>query len=454
MKRKFFGTNGIRGEIGELFTPVFVSKMSSAIAAFMKNKGTMVIGSDSRTSSPAVKYGVISSILSTGIEVIDLGVVPTPLLQFAVTYLKVDFGIMVTASHNPPHFNGIKVVDSDGIEIDIHKQKLIEEIYERDKFDYVSWESSEKVTKIDLIKDYIDRITSFVDVEKIQKRKLTCVVDSGNAVGALTTPLVLKNLGIRVLSINGNLDGHFPGRGVEPIPKKLTLMGRTALQVKADFSIAHDGDADRAIFGDEKGMVYYGDKSIALFQKWLLQNESNKTFVTPVSSSKIVEDISEEIGGKIIWTPVGCIYVSRTMKENDSLLGGEENGGIFYAPHQCVRDGSMAAALMADILAQTDKTFSNLVGDLPQYYQKKDSINCHNKLKEKVMDYVKNNVQEASEILTIDGVKLIYPDSWILIRPSGTEPIFRIFAEAKTKDIAEKMINNGLGLVKKALRNT
>ena len=141
------------------------------------------------------------------------------------------------------------------------------------------------------------------------------------------------------------------------------------------------------------------------------------------------------------------------MKENDSLLGGEENGGIFYAPHQCVRDGSMAAALMADILAQTDKTFNNLVSDFPQYYQKKDSIDCPNKLKEKVMDYVKNNVQEASEIITIDGVKLIYPDSWILIRPSGTEPIFRIFAEAKTKNVAEKMINDGLGLVKRALKN-
>ncbi len=454
MKRKFFGTNGIRGEIGEFFTPVFVSKMSSAIATFMKNKGTMVVGSDSRTSSPAVKYGAISSILSTGIEVIDLGTVPTPLLQFAVTYLKVDFGIMVTASHNPPHFNGIKVVDSDGIEIDIHKQKSIEEIYEREKFDYVSWEGNKYVTKIDLTKEYIDQITSFVNVEKIQKRRLTCVVDGGNAVGALTTPLVLKNLGIRVLSINSNLDGHFPGRGVEPIPEKLTLMGETVMQTKADFSIAHDGDADRAIFGDEKGIVHYGDKSIALFQKWLLQDEQNKKFVTPVSSSRIIEDISEEMGGEIVWTPVGCIYVSRTMKEKDSLLGGEENGGIFYAPHQCVRDGSMAAALMADILAQTNKTFSKLVENLPQYYQKKDRIDCPNKLKERVMEYVKNNVQKASEILTIDGVKLIYPDSWILIRPSGTEPIFRIFVEAKTNDKAEKMLDDGLGMVKEALKNT
>ena len=453
MKRKFFGTNGIRGEIGELFTPVFVSKMSSAIATFLKNKETMVIGSDSRTSSPAVKYGVISSMLSTGIEVIDLGIVPTPLLQFAVAYLKVDFGIMVTASHNPPHFNGIKVVDSDGIEIDIHKQKSIEEIYERDKFDHVSWERCKKVTRIDLVKEYIDQIISFVNVEKIQKRKLTCVVDSGNAVGALTTPLVLKNLGVRVLSINSNLNGDFPGRGVEPIPEKLTSMGKTVLQAKADFSIAHDGDADRAIFGDEKGNVHYGDKSIALFQKFLLQDESNKKFVTPVSSSKIIEDVSEEIGGKIVWTPVGCIYVSRTMKEKGSLLGGEENGGIFYAPHQCVRDGSMAAALMANILAQTNKSFSSLVEELPQYYQKKDKINCPNEMKEKVMEHVKDNVHEASDILTIDGVKLIYPDSWILIRPSGTEPIFRIFAEAKTHDKAEKMIEDGLNLVKKALKN-
>ena len=453
MKRKFFGTNGIRGEIGDFFTPVFVSKMSSAIASFMKNKGTMVIGSDSRTSSPAIKHGTISSFLSTGIEVLDLGLVPTPLLQFAVTYLKADFGIMVTASHNPPHFNGIKVVDADGIEINIQKQMSIEEIYEKEKFDFVSWERSKQVTKIDLTTEYIDQITSFVNVEKIQKRKLTCVVDCGNAVGALTTPLVLKNMGVKVLSINSNLDGHFPGRGVEPIPEKLKAMGEMVLQSKADFSIAHDGDADRAIFGDEKGVIHYGDKSIALFQKWLLQDEQNKKFVTPVSSSRIIEDISEEIGGEIIWTPVGCIYVSRTMIEKESLLGGEENGGIFYSPHQSVRDGSMAAALMADILCRTDKTISNLVNELPHYYQKKGRIDCPNELKGMVMEFIRNNIQEASEILTIDGIKLIYPDSWVLIRPSGTEPIFRIFVEAKTSIKAEKMLEDGLIMIRNALKN-
>ena len=453
MKRKFFGTNGIRGEIGELFTPDFVSKMSSAIASFMKNKGTMVIGSDCRTSSPAIKCGAISSFLSSGIEVIDLGMVPTPLLQFAVTYLKADFGIMITASHNPPHFNGIKVVDSDGIEIDIQKQKSIEEVYENEKFGFVSWEKCKNITKMDLTNEYIEQITSFVDDEKIQKRNFTCVVDCGNSVGVLTTPLVLKKLGIRVISINSNLDGKFPGRGVEPIPEKLTSMAKAVLEVNADFSVAHDGDADRAIFGDEKGIIHYGDKSIALFQKWLLKDEQNKKFVTPVSSSKIIEDISEEIGGEIIWTPVGCIYVSRIMKEKDSLLGGEENGGIFYARHQSVRDGSMAAALMADILAQSNKTLNNLVEDLPKYYQKKDRIDCPNRLKEGVMEYVKNNVQKASEVITIDGVKLIYPDSWVLIRPSGTEPIFRIFVEAKTQDKAEKMLDDGIVVVKEALKN-
>ncbi|MHA2357328.1 MAG: phosphoglucosamine mutase, partial [Candidatus Heimdallarchaeaceae archaeon] len=395
MKRKYFGTNGIRGEIGDLFTPTFISKMSSAIAAFMNSKGTMVIGSDGRTSSLSVKNGVISSFLASGIEVIDIGMVPTPLAQFAVTHLKADCGIAITASHNPPHFNGIKVIDDDGIEINLEKQKNIEDIYEKDEFNFVSWEKNTKVTEIDLTSEYIDQIISFVDVDRIKKKKLTAVVDGGNAVGGLITPFLLKQLGVKVYSVNCQIDGRFPGRGVEPSPENLETMSQAALFTQADFSVAHDGDADRAIFSDEKGAIYFGDKTIALFQKWILNDESNKKFVTPVSSSNIVVDIARELGGEIIWTPVGCIFVSRKMVEINSVLGGEENGGLFYAPHQSVRDGPMATALMADIISKTGMKLSNLVDDLPQYYQRKHKIDCPEQLKDIVMNYVKNNVQNT-----------------------------------------------------------
>lgn len=452
MIRKYFGTNGIRGEVNVLFTPTFVSKISAAIAASFQNKGTMIIGSDGRTSSPFIKHGVIASFLASGFEVIDVGIVPTPLVQFAVNNLKANLGVVVTASHNPPEFNGIKVIDSDGIEIDLEKQKQVENIYENEEFNLVSWENNQKVTKIDLKTEYIEQICSFVDRDSIEKKKLCAVIDAGNAVGGVVTPLLLRKLGIKTITINGQLDGRFPGRGVEPSLENLKTMSNSTVISKANFSVAHDGDADRAIFGDETGKIFYGDISIALFQKFLLKNDKNKKFVTPISSSLIVSDIAEEIGGEVIWTPVGCILVSRKMIQEKSLLGGEENGGLFYAPHQSVRDGPMAAALMAEIIAHSDTSLSKLANELPKYYQKKDKINCPNSIKKKVMKCIIDNIQEKVEILTIDGIKLIYPDSWILIRPSGTEPIFRIFVEAKSVERTNTMMEEGLKIVNVAIK--
>ncbi|MHA1800324.1 MAG: phosphoglucosamine mutase, partial [Candidatus Heimdallarchaeaceae archaeon] len=208
----------------------------------------------------------------------------------------------------------------------------------------------------------------------------------------------------------------------------------------------------RAIFGDEKGNIFFGDKSIALFEKWFMSNHENKQFVTPVSSSSAIVDIADEMGGKVIWTPVGCIFVSRKMISTNSLLGGEENGGLFYGLHQSVRDGAMAAALMANILAETEKTFNELVLELPKYFQKKDKLQCPNELKKKVMDNIVSSIPETVELIDMDGVKLIYDEGWLLIRPSGTEPIFRIFVEARTEKNTSEIMLKGRRLVQDALQ--
>lgn len=451
MKRKFFGTNGIRGIVGERINPIFVSKMSSAIASFMLDKGTMIIGSDSRSSSPFIKNIITASFLAQGIEVIDVGTVPTPLVQFAVPFFKANMGIMVTASHNPPEFNGIKVIDFDGIEIDIDKQIQIEQVFEEEKFQIVSWsENKDKITT-DVSTEYIEQIVNQVNVDKIQKKNLSVVVDGGNGVGSLITPYLLRKLGVKVIGVNCQLDGSFPGRGVEPTPEKLDLMNSITTIIGADFSIAHDGDADRAIFGDNKGNIHYGDRSIALFEKWVLSQNNNKKFVTPISSSSVMVDIIEEEGGEIFWTPVGCIYVSRKMIEKDCILGGEENGGLFYGPHQSVRDGMMAAALMAEILASSEHKLDDLLNEFPQYFQRKNKLDCPENIKEEVMQYIIQNAEKTEEIITIDGVKLFYSDGWTLIRPSGTEPIFRIFVEAKTAQKADLLMKNSLELVESAI---
>ena len=451
MKRKYFGTNGIRGVVGDLINPSFVSKMSSAIASYMLDRGTMVIASDSRTSSPELKEVVISSFQANGIEVVDIGTVPTPLLQFAVPYLNSNMGIMVTASHNPPEFNGIKVIDADGIEIDIQKQIQIERVFEEGNFPVIKANEKEKRATVDVSRAYMDQILSLVDVDTIKKAKLSSVVDGGNGVGGLVTPYLLRELGVKVVSVNCQLDGKFPGRGVEPIPEKLGIMNQITTYMGADFSVAHDGDADRAIFGDNKGCIHFGDKSIALFERWILSRSHNKRFVTPISSSSVMVDVIEEVGGKIHWTPVGCIYVSRKMIEEGCILGGEENGGLFYGPHQSVRDGVMATALMAEIIANSDKKLNDLLDEFPKYYQKKHKIECPERIKSEVMTDIVKNVENAQDIITIDGIKLFFEDGWTLIRPSGTEPIFRIFVEANTFDKSDTLMKKGIKLVSSSI---
>ncbi|MCK5410022.1 MAG: phosphoglucosamine mutase, partial [Candidatus Heimdallarchaeota archaeon] len=375
-----------------------------------------------------------------------------PLVQFAVKYLHANMGVVVTASHNPPQFNGLKIIDYDGIEIDIRKQLKIEEIFEKEQFTYVLWNESGSVTRMDLKQEYIDQIIQLVNTDNIQKKRMSVVVDTGNGAGSVVTPELLRQLGVRVITLNGNLDGRFPGRGSEPTLEKLTEMSKITLQSKCNFSVAHDGDADRAIFGDEKGNIFFGDKSITLFEKWFMRNHENKQFVTPISSSSAVVDIADEMGGKVIWTPVGCIFVSREMISKNILLGGEENGGLFYGLHQSVRDLAMAAALMANILAETEKTFSELVLELPKYFQKKNKLPCPNELKKNVMNHIVASIPETVELVDLDGVKLIYDEGWILIRPSGTEPIFRIFVEAKTEKNTNKIMTKGMRLVQNALQ--
>jgi phosphomannomutase/phosphoglucomutase len=221
-------------------------------------------------------------------------------------------------------------------------------------------------------------------------------------------------------------------------------LGDLALTVKAveaDLGVAYDGDADRSIFIDEKGRISMGDQTFALVEKFFLKEHPNEQIVTPVSSSTIVQDIADECNGKIVWTKVGSVTVAQTMKELKAKLGGEENGGIFYGPHQPVRDGAMSTALILDIMAKTGEKLSKLLGELPQYFIEKGKVECEETLKEKVLQKL---IKQAAGLKTstLDGLKIWFEDkSAILIRPSGTEPIYRFYAEAKTQKRASQLIS-------------
>jgi len=451
---RLFGTNGIRGIANKDLTPEIAIKIAGAIGTFFKH-GTLIIGYDARTSGPMLTKAVVAGITATGCDVLLAGMAPTPALQYAVKDRKPDGGVIITASHNPPEYNGIKVLWNDGIELSREQETRIENVFFNEKTSFANWnEIGTAGEALGVINNYVEAIKTHVNVDKIAKKHFHVVIDAANSVAGLTAPRLLRDLGCKVTTINANIDGTFPGRLPEPRPENLSELASVAKAVGADLGVAFDGDADRSVFVDEKGEIHWGDKTFALVEKHFLMENKGEKIVTPVSSSTLVKEIADTYNGELVWTKVGSVTVSHTMKKLKAKLGGEENGGIFYGPHQAVRDGAMATALIMDIMAKTNSKLSKLVGDLPKYFIQKAKVECPEQLKEKVLEKLIEQVKGLN-VNTIDGAKIWFKDkSAILIRPSGTEPIYRLYAEAKDAKKAAKLVKEYASKLKKIIKNT
>ena len=440
-QKRLFGTNGIRGLVNEDLTSEMAVQVGFAIGTFFK-RGTIILGYDARTSGPMLAKATVAGLNATGCRVLMAGMAPTPALQFAVKNKKVDGGVIITASHNPPEYNGIKVLWNDGVEISHVQEMEIEEIYFKESFKLAEWDKIGEASKVlGVIDEYVNAIETHVDCKMIRKEHFHVVIDAANSVGALAAPHMLRELGCKVTTINANIDGTFPGRPPEPRPENLRDLALTVKVINADLGVAFDGDADRSVFVDEKGQIHMGDKTFALIEKYFLKEHPDEKIVTPVSSSTIVQDVADTYKGVIVWTKVGSVTVAQKMKEIGAKLGGEENGGIFYGPHQPVRDGAMSTALVLQIIAKTRRKLSSLIRELPEYFIEKGKVECKEEQKAKILKKLISEVKNLN-INTIDGVKICFDDKRaILIRPSGTEPIYRLYAEAKTAEKAQRLVN-------------
>lgn len=447
---RLFGTNGVRGVINEFLTPQLVLDLGRAIGTVV-GKGLIAVSRDSRMGGEMLTNALVSALVSTGCSVVDIGPAPTPTLQFMVPRLDCVGGVVVTASHNPPNFNGLKVMGPTGIEVPRDVESQIEDIYFKREFDVADWMSIGSIRSYDAaMREYLDAIKSHVDVEKIRQRQLTIVVDGANSVGSLATPILLRDLGCKVVSINCQLDGAFPGRNPEPTPENVSDLRRMVASINADLGVAHDGDADRATFVDETGRVLWGDQSFAIIASYVLAQKPNSTLVTPVSSGKLIEDVARQAGAKVDWTEVGSVVVSHRIEEIGAELGGEENGGVFFPAHLAARDGAMTVALIVDIMAKEEKQLSDLVSELPTYFSDKRKVPVPPEKKEAILDGLLLLTKEHNRI-TLDGVKLILDDGWVLMRPSGTEPLWRCFAEGKTQETAERLCKLGVEFIHSAI---
>ena len=436
---RLFGTNGVRGVTNKDLTIELVSELAASAGNTLG--GEIALGRDGRTSSPMFRDAAVSGLLSVGCNVHDLGVLPTPTLQYMVKELGLDGGLMITASHNPPEFNGVKVMAGDGVEVPREVEDEIEELYFKGGPRLSTWDGVGTLSSRDVLEPYIKAVLSHVDKELIQKSGLKVALDTGNGVSVLTAPDVASRLGCKVFTVNTEIDGAFPGRGSEPTPENLTALKDLIFATDSDFGIGFDGDGDRSIVMDEKGNAVWGDKSLCLVTQWFMERHPGETVVTPVSSSRGIEDVVEAHGGRVYWTRVGSVDVSRAMVNNGYLLGGEENGGIMYGPHHPVRDGTMVLALFLQILAEKKSPLSELIERQPIYSKAKTKVPCPDNLKQDVLMKLPE-LADTTNVDKTDGVKLTYDDgSWVLVRPSGTEPVCRIYAEAKDDTSVKKIID-------------
>ncbi|RUM34634.1 MAG: phosphoglucosamine mutase [Archaeoglobus sp.] len=442
---KLFGTDGVRGVANEELTVEMAVNLGRVIATL--RNGTIAVGMDARLSSPMFKSAVIAGITSAGCSVVDLGLVPTPALQYYVKCKKdIAGGVVVTASHNPRQYNGIKFIQDDGREFTRSMDEESERLYLSKSYRIVSWDRVGKVYSEDCKRMYIEGVMEKVDVDLIADKKFKVVLDCGNGAGAVTSPELLRRLGCRCIGINSHPDGTFPCRNPEPVKDNVGFLMQCVRDAKADIGIAHDGDADRATFVDERGEFVPEDVMLALMAKHYVEKNGGGIVVTPVSSSKCVEDAVKEAGGKVVYTPVGSPVVAETMLREKAVFGGEGNGGLVFPEHLLARDGAMSLSRVLELMAEEKKKLSELIRDIPTYVTLKAKVPCKDKLK--LLEGLKNAFPDAD---FTDGAKVEYEDGWILIRPSGTEPIARVMAESKSESRARELLEMGINTVKKIL---
>lgn len=447
---RLFGTNGVRGVVNRDLTAEMVVRLGGAIGAHLRG-GRVGIATDTRTSRHMLKGAAVAGLLGAGCTVVDAGECPTPCLQYFVKTRGLAGGVIVTASHNPPEYNGIKVVDAEGMEIGREREEAIEALYQGAAGPGPPWQDLKPLVPDPSAREaYLRAIQGRVDAGAIQAARFRVVLDCGNGASCYTSPYLLRDLGCQVTTLNGQPDGMFPGHPSEPVRENVEELLEATRAAGADVGMVHDGDADRVIFVDEAGHYVDGDQSLALVAQMVVKGKGGGTVVTPVSSSSCVEDVVRTAGGRVQYTKVGAPVVARTMFEMGAVFGGEENGGLILPDHQYCRDGAMGAAKMLEILARAREPLSKLVARIPKYALDKSTLHVPAAKKEATLRGMRASVDDL-KVETIDGMKIHYPEGWVLVRPSGTEEVFRIFAEGRDPPTAKALARRGRELLQRVM---
>ncbi len=435
-----FGSSGIRGVVNEEITPELALKVGKACASLYKN---VVIGNDPRTSSEMVKNGLIAGLLSAGTKVTDISFSPTPTLAYAAK--NFDMGVMVTASHNPSQYNGIKFFNPDGSGISHHQAEEIEQRIKEEKWEKVRWNQIEEVRKYrGAINDHIKAILN--EVETIEK-KMMVAVDCANGSTSVATPYLLQKMVCRVIVMNAQPDGFFPSHEPEPIEKNLGDIIKLVKHSPINIAFAHDCDGDRVVAIDKDGNLIPNDKLLAFLAKHI--NKKGK-IVVPVNASLLIKDYLPH--ANIIYTRVGDVFISQKLREINGDFGGEPSGTWIFPSFSYCPDAIYAAAKIVKIAEEMN--IEEEIESIPHYHTMRASITS---TKEKISGGMKKIEEEVKKFdyekaSKIDGIRLDMHDSWVLVRASGTEPKVRITVEAKEKKEAESLYNKVVGIAKRCVK--
>ncbi|NIB98524.1 phosphoglucosamine mutase [Halobacterium sp. R2-5] len=432
-----FGTSGIRGEFGTDVTAGLALCVGRALAS--DGRGRVVVGRDPRDTGPLLVDALTAGLRECGADVVRLGEVPTPTVARSVEWYDADAGVTVTASHNPPEDNGIKLWSADGSAVVGDEQDDIVERLKRDDYDTKRWdEIGNTRTESNARRRHVDAIVDAVTVDP----PLSVVVDVGNGSGRLTSD-VLRQLGCEVETMNALPDGEFPSRPSEPTAQNCEGLQRVVAESDADMGVAHDGDADRMMAVTETGRFVPGDVLLALFARQ--QAVPRARVAVPIDVSMAVQDELSQVGAETTYTKVGDGHVAARTTEHDVVFGGEPSGAWIWPTVTRCPDGPLAAAKLA-ALVTNHGSLDALVDDVHQVPIRRENIRTD--AKREVVERVRAMVADRYEnVTTVDGVRVDHDDGWFLVRASGTEPLVRVTAEARDGDRMESLLDSALDLV-------
>ncbi|MFB6195658.1 MAG: phosphoglucosamine mutase [Haloplanus sp.] len=450
---QLFGSSGTRGVVGEEFTPELVRRVASGAAAVW-DADRVAVARDTRLSGGPLADVAAGTLASAGADVDRLGVVPTPGVAHYCASESVP-AVLLTASHNPPAYNGIKLLGADGTELSVDAYERVEERVLAETEALAPWDGVGTTRRVDGVNaDYRADLLAGVDREAIRAADLTVALDPGHGAGSLVTPGFVRELGCAVRTVNADPDGHFPGRDPEPVAENLTDLQRLVRSTDADVGIAHDGDADRAIFVDERGEFVDGDASLAALAAAELAGETgdggsaaaapaDDAVVAAVNVSQRLVDVVEDAGAELDLTPIGSTHIVTRIRERQRAgdrvpIAGEGNGGVFFPGYRLTRDGAYTAAKFLERLAHTGETASELIEPYTDYHLVRENVTYDTDAElDRILGAAEAYARDADAALdTTDGYRLDYGDAWLLVRPSGTEPKVRIYAEARDPDRA------------------